>query len=403
MKHVKEHMVSLYRPKLTFSAYSFVSEDARQKKLKHLLKRHMKSGDGSCIIYCNTKKHADTVYDLIKTWYPDQVAICRSNLPNKERKRNEKAFMRGERRIMVATSAFGMGINKSDVRLIIHYIPVSFQSGVHTFEVGQPLTKEQFTVALNLAHARGKLIHNKKGQESYVLLDQQMPGITVTLYPIHQRRTYRVNIKVEPCRVLGSDDPTALYQYSKKTFHKLQQLCDRYLEMLCIPGSIETMKVSRCDLTCNLGFPDQQYVDAYLRILKKSHMIPGYKADIFKTNEKKAKDPNQANQHSHCIRCKQASLLCYDKIDQLKMVGRCPRELEDAAILRLEVQLKRPALSGAVIFCSSVVTEGFRRILSESLCISSPNTVGNTLPKGHPVNKPLAWNHRARGLFGPLW
>ena len=78
--------------------------------------------------------------------------------------------------------------------------------------------------------------------------------------------------------------------------------------------------------------------------MKKSHMIPRYKADIFKTNEKKAKDPNQANQHSHCIRCKQASLLCYDKIDQLKMVGRCPHELEDAAILRLEVQLKRPAL-----------------------------------------------------------
>lgn len=227
-------------------------------------------------------------------------------------------------------------------------IPVSFQSGVHTFEVSQTLTKNQFTLVLNRAHTRGKLIHNKKGQESYVLLDQQMPGITVTLYPIYQPRTYRVNIKVEPCRVLGSDDPTALYQCSKKSFHELQQLCDRYLEMLCIPGSIETMKVSRCDLTCNLGFPDQQYVDAYLRILKKSHMIPGYKADIFKTNAKKAKDPNQANQHSHCIRCKQASLLCYDKIDQLKMVGRCPHELEDAAILRLEAQLKRPALKRAL-------------------------------------------------------
>ena len=227
-------------------------------------------------------------------------------------------------------------------------IPVSFQSGVHTFEVGQPLTKEQFTVALNLAHARGKLIHNKKGQESYVLLDQQMPGITVTLYPIHQRRTYRVNIKVEPCRVLGSDDPTALYQYSKKSFHKLQQLCDRYLEMLCIPGSIEAMKVSRCDLTCNLGFPDQDYVEAYLRILKKSHIIPGYRVDTFKANAKKAKDPKRANQHSHCIRCKQVSFLCYDKIDQLKMVGRCPHELEDAATLRLEAQLKRPALKRAL-------------------------------------------------------
>ena len=197
-------------------------------------------------------------------------------------------------------------------------ILIGFLSGVHTFEVSQTLTKKQFSAALNRAHARGKLMHNKKVQESYVLLDQQMPGITVTLYPIYPRRTYRVNIRIEPCRVLGSDDPTALYQY--------------------------TMKVSRCDLTCNLGFPDQEYVDAYLRILKKSHMIPGYRRDIFKTNVKKAKDPKRANQHSHCIRCKQVSLLCYDKIDQLKMVGRCPHELEDAAILRLEVQLKRPAL-----------------------------------------------------------
>ena len=219
-----------------------------------------------------------------------------------------------------------------------------FQSGVHTFEVSQTLTKKQFTAALNQAYARGRLIHNKKGQESYVLLDQQMPGITVTLYPIHQRRTYRVNIKVEPCRVLGSDDPTALYQYSKKSFHKLQQLCDRYLETLCIPGGIDTMKVSRCDLTCNLVLSGQSYVNEYLRILQKSHLIPGYRPDKFKLHEKKAKDPQRANQHSYCIRCKQASLLCYDKIDQLKMIGRCPHELEDTAILRLEVQMKRPAL-----------------------------------------------------------
>ena len=254
MKHVREHTVSLYRPKLTFSSYSFVSEEARQKKLKHLLKRHMKSGDGSCIIYCNTKKHADTVYDLIKTWYPDQVAICRSNLPNKERKRNEKAFMRGERRIMVATLAFGMGINKSDVRLIIHYnLPLSLidyyqQAGRAGRDGGK---------------ARCILLYNKSDYD-------------LNRYVIEQNQEFRA-------------------------------------------------------------------LD-YLRILKKSHLIPGYRVDTFKACEKKAKDPNQANQHSHCIRCKQVSILCYDKIDQLKMIKRCPHELEDAAILRLEVQLKRPAL-----------------------------------------------------------
>ncbi|MEQ2443494.1 RecQ family ATP-dependent DNA helicase [Pseudoflavonifractor sp. CLA-AP-H29] len=126
MRHVKEHVVSLYRPKLTFSVHSFVSEDARQKKLKSLLKQHMKSDSGSCIVYCNTKANAKDIYDLVKEWYPKHAAICHSNLPNGERKRNEQAFMRGERRIMVATSAFGMGINKADVRLVIHYnLPLS--------------------------------------------------------------------------------------------------------------------------------------------------------------------------------------------------------------------------------------------------------------------------------------
>lgn len=126
MKHIKEYEISLYRPKLTFSVYSFVSEEKRQKELKRLLKQYSKSGDGSCIIYCSTRAQTKEIYDLVKKWYPKQVSICHSNLSNGERKRNEQAFMSGERRIMVATSAFGMGVNKSDVRLIIHYnLPLS--------------------------------------------------------------------------------------------------------------------------------------------------------------------------------------------------------------------------------------------------------------------------------------
>lgn len=120
MNRVKEHTISLYRPKLTFIRRVFTSENARQKDLKRLLKRHMES-DGSCIIYCNTKGNTDKVYDLVRTWYPGQTARCRSNLPSGERKRNERAFMDGEKKIMVATSAFGMGVDKSDVRLVIHY------------------------------------------------------------------------------------------------------------------------------------------------------------------------------------------------------------------------------------------------------------------------------------------
>ena len=121
-----------------------------------------------------------------------------------------------------------------------------------------------------------------------------------------------------------------------------------YLEEMCIPGKLENIPFSRCDLTCNMVFCSQDYVDAYLRILKKSCLIPKYQVDHFKNNEKKAKDPQRANQHTYCIRCKQASFLCYDKINQLEMTGRCPERLDDLAILRLEAQLKRPSLKRAL-------------------------------------------------------
>lgn len=53
-----------------------------------------------------------------------------------ERKRIQTAFMTGRLRIVVATVAFGMGLNKSDVRAIIHYnVPKSFESYVQ--EIGR--------------------------------------------------------------------------------------------------------------------------------------------------------------------------------------------------------------------------------------------------------------------------
>ena len=64
---------------------------------------------------------------------------------------------------------------------------------------------------------------------------------------------------------------------------------------------------------------------------------------MFKANEKKAKAPSRANQRSYCIRCKQVSLLCCDKIDQLKMIDRCPHELEDAAtvVQKIKKEIQR--------------------------------------------------------------
>ncbi|MEO8630342.1 MAG: helicase-related protein, partial [Betaproteobacteria bacterium] len=59
----------------------------------------------------------------------ESVGRYHGRLPSKERKSQQDAFMNGASRIMVATNAFGMGIDKADIRAIIHYqIPGSLEA-----------------------------------------------------------------------------------------------------------------------------------------------------------------------------------------------------------------------------------------------------------------------------------
>jgi len=114
---------SLQRNNLHFIKRTFVSDEAKLKELKRLLKKHKA---GSCIVYCNTKKKTDAVYDVVHDWYPDDVVKCHSNLSGQARKANEQLFLMGKKRIMIATSAFGLGVDQSSVDLVIHFnLPLS--------------------------------------------------------------------------------------------------------------------------------------------------------------------------------------------------------------------------------------------------------------------------------------
>jgi ATP-dependent DNA helicase RecQ len=80
------------------------------------------------IIYTSTRKDVEKVYDfLYKLGYP--VSKYHAGLHDDERKAAQEAFLYDQTTIMVATNAFGMGINKSNVRFVIHYqIPRNVES-----------------------------------------------------------------------------------------------------------------------------------------------------------------------------------------------------------------------------------------------------------------------------------
>lgn len=87
-----------------------------------------KHSDESGIIYCATRKNVDTLYEnLFKQGVP--VTRYHAGMNNEARKRNQEDFIYDRAPVMVATNAFGMGIDKSNVRYVIHYnMPQSMEN-----------------------------------------------------------------------------------------------------------------------------------------------------------------------------------------------------------------------------------------------------------------------------------
>lgn len=82
----------------------------------------------SGIIYCFSRKQVDSLYIALHNT-GHSVLPYHAGLPDEERRKNQEAFIKDDVQIIVATIAFGMGINKSNVRFVIHFdLPKNIES-----------------------------------------------------------------------------------------------------------------------------------------------------------------------------------------------------------------------------------------------------------------------------------
>lgn len=95
------------------------------KKLDFLYQYLDKYKDDKVIIYCLTRKKVEEVFKKLINY---KVCMYHGGMENSDKINNQISFTKGKKNVMVCTNAFGMGINISDIRHVIHYdIPSSLE------------------------------------------------------------------------------------------------------------------------------------------------------------------------------------------------------------------------------------------------------------------------------------
>ena len=114
----------IYRPNLAFEVLRTVNDLQKREQLERLLREI----DGTGLVYASTVRQVDLLADVLGG-LGFRVGKYHGRMAAKQRREIQDAFMRGEVQALIATNAFGMGIDKPDIRFVIHYnMPGSLES-----------------------------------------------------------------------------------------------------------------------------------------------------------------------------------------------------------------------------------------------------------------------------------
>ena len=114
----------IYRQNLRYHVLHVTNAEEKFSKLNNLVQR----SQGCGIIYAATVKAVEELTVALRAG-GHSVTLYHGRLSKKVRSNNQEEFMSGRSRIMVATNAFGMGIDKPDIRFVVHFqIPGNLES-----------------------------------------------------------------------------------------------------------------------------------------------------------------------------------------------------------------------------------------------------------------------------------
>ena len=122
------HLLNLREPRLVITGFDRTNlryaarcvDKAREKD--EALNELIKATPGSGIVYCSTRKNVDEIATDLLRQFPERLLVpYHAGMDMGDRTRNQQLFMQTPDAIAIATNAFGMGINKPDIRFVVHY------------------------------------------------------------------------------------------------------------------------------------------------------------------------------------------------------------------------------------------------------------------------------------------
>ena len=150
------------RPNLTFRIQD-VKNDAERNAA---MVAHLRRAIDPCVVYAATRKQVELVARILSSGGVNAVPY-HAGLPPERRARAQDAFMEGSARVIVATNAFGMGIDKPNVRLVLHYIHSGSLEDYYQ-EAGRAGRDGNHSHCLLLFSERDRSIHDRMRERGHV-------------------------------------------------------------------------------------------------------------------------------------------------------------------------------------------------------------------------------------------
>lgn len=225
----------------------FVRETTNKNATLHELLAKI---EGATIIYCATRKQVEALYQELKGRYA--IGYYHGGLNYQQRSLLQSQFQKGALQFLVATNAFGMGIDKSDIRYVIHY-DLSDTVENYLQEIGRAGRDQAQSYAILLYQKGDEQVHyyfQQTNRENRQMLEMKLTHHQIELADELQKKWHQQAL-IEGTEVFLR---TLKENESQKTFKLKQMLdyiacqtCRREYLMACLGEAMPEPQSNCCD------------------------------------------------------------------------------------------------------------------------------------------------------------